>query len=293
MTDPVFPSLPGLGWSVLKTPRFMTRVQKAVSGRELRIADQAYPIWEFTLPFGFLRDPHDTRGGAGLGTGHDELRTLMGFWLNRQGSFLPFLFYDPSDNIVTGGVLPAAISTVATVVPNAPGSGYGLGELISPAGGTGSGLAPGAAVFRVAGVSGGGITALALDYAGSYAIVPPSSVNCPTNSSGAGTGATVDLTWLTRTQLVRSMGGFQEPITAPAAVSALYYNGVAQLVGWSANADTGIVTLAAPFTATQPVITADFTYYFRCRFSDDSAEFENFMYQLWTLKQVKFQSVLL
>ena len=41
------------------------------------------------------------------------------------------------------------------------------------------------------------------------------------------------------------------------------------------------------------VITADFTYYFLVRFAEDTAEFENFMYQLWSLKQVKLQSVLL
>ncbi len=31
---------------------------------------------------------------------------------------------------------------------------------------------------------------------------------------------------------------------------------------------------------------------FTVRFADDTAEFENFMYQLWSLKQVKLQSVL-
>ena len=40
------------------------------------------------------------------------------------------------------------------------------------------------------------------------------------------------------------------------------------------------------------VIAADFTYRFRVRFAEDSAEFENFMYQLWQLKQIKLQSVL-
>ena len=40
-------------------------------------------------------------------------------------------------------------------------------------------------------------------------------------------------------------------------------------------------------------ITADFTYYFRVRFSDDTAEFENFMLQLWQARQIKLQSVFL
>ena len=44
--------------------------------------------------------------------------------------------------------------------------------------------------------------------------------------------------------------------------------------------------------ATGQLVAADFTYRFRVRFADDTAEFENFMYQLWQLKQIKLQSVL-
>ena len=93
-------------------------------------------------------------------------------------------------------------------------------------------------------------------------------------------------------QLVRNMGGFAEPMTAPILVSAIYFNGVHQdPAGYTVDAETGQVT----FTAAPPIgqiVTADFTYRFRVRFADDSAEFENFMYQLWQLKQIKLQSVL-
>jgi uncharacterized protein (TIGR02217 family) len=93
-------------------------------------------------------------------------------------------------------------------------------------------------------------------------------------------------------QLVRSFGGFTEPVTAPNAVTALYFNGVLQSASlYSVDPATGLVT----FTTAPPtgqLITADFTYYFRVRFADDTAEFENFMYQLWSLNQVKLQSVL-
>src|SRR6266853_1952480 len=60
----IFPSLPGLAWSVTKAPRFATRIQRAVSGR--------------------------------------ELRTLAGFFLQQQGAFQQFLFDDPTDGTVTG-----------------------------------------------------------------------------------------------------------------------------------------------------------------------------------------------
>lgn len=203
----IFPALPGLGWSVTKAPRFQSRIQRAVTGRELRVLDQPYPIWTWTLTYSLLRDRHDARG-AGLGAGYDELRTLAGFFLQQQGSFAPFLFDDPTDD-------------------NA------IGQLV----GTG-------------------------------------------NSSA------------TSFQLVRTMNGFDEPVTAPNTLSQLYFDGIRQpAANYSVDPATGLVTFTTPPPAGR-AITADFTYYFRVRFADDTAEFENFMLQLWQLKQVKLQSVL-
>ena len=71
----IFPSLPGLGWSVVKSARFATRIQRAVNGRELRALDQPYPIWSWTLTYPLLRDKSDTRG-PGPGVGYDELTPL-------------------------------------------------------------------------------------------------------------------------------------------------------------------------------------------------------------------------
>jgi uncharacterized protein (TIGR02217 family) len=204
----IFPVLPGLGWSVTKSPRFAGRIQHAVSGREVRVLDQPYPIWTWTLTYALLRDKWDTRAAGGLGAGFDELRTLAGFFLAQQGTFQSFLFDDPTDNTVAAQEI-----------------------------GTG-------------------------------------------NSS------------ITGFQLVRSMGGFAEPITAPNTLSAVYFNGVWQdPAGYALDSETGLVT----FTTAPPVgqiVTADFTYRFRVRFAEDSAEFENFMLQLWQLKQIKLQSVL-
>lgn len=204
----VFPVLPGLGWSVTKTPRFAGRIQNAVSGRELRVLDQVKPVWTWTLTYTLLRDKWDMRAATGPGVGYDELRTLVGFFLQQQGTFRPFLFDDPTDNRITDQVL---------------GTGDGSEDMF---------------------------------------------------------------------QLVRSMGGFAEPITAPDVVSAIRYNGMRQDPAiYSVDSETGLVTFITP-PAAGHVITADFTYRFRVRFADDSAEFENFMYQLWQLKQIKLQSVL-
>lgn len=89
----VLPALPGLAWSVTKAPTFQTRIQRAVSGRELRALDYPYPLWQFSLVFEFLRD--------NPAAGYNELRALMGFYLACQGAFATFLYSDPTDNQVT------------------------------------------------------------------------------------------------------------------------------------------------------------------------------------------------
>jgi uncharacterized protein (TIGR02217 family) len=198
----VFPALPGLAWSITKTPTFQTRIQRAVSGRELRALDYPYPLWQFSLVFDFLRDDP--------AAGYNELRTLAGFYLACQGAFATFLYDDPSDDAVAGQAI-----------------------------GTG-------------------------------------------NASQA------------QFQLVRSFGGavgFVEPIVAPNRVDAVYLNGITQNPsGYSVDPASGLLTFAAP-PASGTVITADFSYYFRCRFIDDSYSFENFMAKLWSLKKMTFISV--
>jgi uncharacterized protein (TIGR02217 family) len=201
----IFPILPGLAWSVTKAPIFQTRIQRAVSGRELRALDYPYPLWQFTLVFSFLRDNPEA--------GFDELRTLLGFYLLSNGAYGSFLFQDPSDFQTTGQYL-----------------------------GTGNSSA---SVY----------------------------------------------------QLQRSMGtdlpggGFVEPITAPQTVGAIYFDGVIQNPStYTVDLDTGLVSFAMP-PPTDVVITADFSYWFRCRFVDDRYDFENFMYRLWQLKKLSFISI--
>jgi uncharacterized protein (TIGR02217 family) len=91
MSNVVFPVLPGLMWDVAKSPGFTTRVQRAVSGFELRASLQAYPLWTFSLAYEVLRTDLVTL----------ELQKLMGFFLARGGQFDSFLYTDPDDSSVT------------------------------------------------------------------------------------------------------------------------------------------------------------------------------------------------
>ena len=201
----IFPALPGLAWSVTKTPTFQTRIQRAVSGHELRALDYPYPLWQFALVYDFLRDNPQA--------GYDELRTLLGFFMLCQGAFGTFLFQDPSDFQVAGQQI-------------------GTGDASRT-------------VFQLQRAMG--------------AMLPD--------------------------------GGFLEPITAPNVVSTIYLNGITQAPAtYSVDPATGLVTFdTAPGSGL--IITADFTYYFRCRFIDDKYDFENFMRHLWQLKKLTFISV--
>lgn len=197
MTEPVFPALPGLGWSVKRAPVWKTRAQQAISGKETRLADWSYPVWQWVLTFDFLRaDPVAA-----------EFQSLAGFFNQCQGAFGTFLYADADDNAVTAQTI------------------------------------------------------------------------------GTGDGATASF------QLVRAFGGFIEPVLAPNVVSAVYLAGVAQSPSsYSVDPSTGLLTFtAAP--ASGAAVTADFTYYFRCRFAEDTLDFEKFMATLYRAQKLAFVSL--
>lgn len=91
MSNAVLPTLSGLKWDIVNAPGFHTKVQRAVSGRELRAAFMDYPLWAFKLAYEVLQS-----GAAGA-----NLPTLLGFFLSRKGSFDSFLYDNPADNAVT------------------------------------------------------------------------------------------------------------------------------------------------------------------------------------------------
>jgi uncharacterized protein (TIGR02217 family) len=98
-TPPSFPALAGLGFSVHKKPVFSTLVASHVSGREVRNALYANPIWQFELTF----DGLDSSNGTYPGLGPYSLQALMGLFLACGGQYSTFLYTDPSDSAVTNG----------------------------------------------------------------------------------------------------------------------------------------------------------------------------------------------
>jgi uncharacterized protein (TIGR02217 family) len=91
---PVFPALAGQGWSVHKKPAFATIVAGHASGREVRYANYVNPVWQFELSFDAL---DGTAGGQYGGLGAQSMQALMGLFLQSQGQYGAFLYYDPTD----------------------------------------------------------------------------------------------------------------------------------------------------------------------------------------------------
>lgn len=199
MSEAVLPTLPGLEWNVKKSPMFRTKIQSAVSGKELRSSFMAYPLWKFRLSYSVLRSAAEFA----------ELQTLLGFFLQRRGSFDTFLYTDPDDNSVTD------------------------------------------------------------------------------HSFGTGNGTTAGF------QLLRTLGGFAEPVQNLNGTPTIKVAGITKTVVNHYNiGSTGIVTFTAGNIPTSgQVLTWTGSFYIRVRFLQDEAEFNQFLYQLFDLKKLEFQSV--
>lgn len=89
--------------------------------------------------------------------------------------------------------------------------------------------------------------------------------------------------------LTRALGGFLEPVGWATSVSQVTVAGVVQASGWSLSTPNSLVFTTAP--ASGAAIGASFAYAFQCRFDDDSADFEQFMQNLWRVDSLKFRSV--
>lgn len=99
---------------------------------------------------------------------------------------------------------------------------------------------------------------------------------------GTGDGTT------TQFQLLRSYGGFSEPVAASSGSPTAYVNGTVAAAAFNSPSN-GYVT----FTTAPPagaVLTWSGGYYFQCRFAKGVAEFEQFMSQLYKTKSINLET---
>ena len=99
-TPPSWPTLPGVQYPVKKTPKFSTIVSDHVSGRQVRTALYANPIWQFELSISGL-----SGSSAYAGLGANSYQALLNLFLTCQGGYGTFLFTDASDNSASGQYL--------------------------------------------------------------------------------------------------------------------------------------------------------------------------------------------
>lgn len=98
---------------------------------------------------------------------------------------------------------------------------------------------------------------------------------------GAGDGAS------TQYQLVRTFGGFVEPVYDTNGAPAIYINGTLRTVGthYTINGSGGVTFTTPP--ASGAVLTWTGSYYWRVRFRQDQTEFSQFLQKLWEAKTVE------
>lgn len=114
MSNALFPVLAGETFDGLKVPQLNTIVHQSVNLSELRASLSDAPVYTYTLKYDVLRDD----------VIHNELKTLMGFFLARKGSYDSFLYADPDDGAVTAQ--PFGVGDGATT-KFMLGRGYGDG----------------------------------------------------------------------------------------------------------------------------------------------------------------------
>jgi uncharacterized protein (TIGR02217 family) len=95
----------------------------------------------------------------------------------------------------------------------------------------------------------------------------------------------------TQYQLVRSYGGFVEPMLGVQGAPTIYINGVAQSSSKYSISTTGMVTFTTAPAATA-IISWPGEFYYRVHFTDDANQSSNVVKGWWENKKLTFESVL-
>lgn len=89
-------------------------------------------------------------------------------------------------------------------------------------------------------------------------------------------------------QLTKEYGGAAEPIQNVNGTPTIFINTIPTAAFTLGS--TGRITFSSP-PAVGKILTWSGSFYYRCRFKEDTMEFNNFMVNLWEAKKVDFMSV--
>ena len=283
----------GVKWDRDKAPSGNNVRREVSSGRRSVTPFMVYPRWNFALTFEVMPD---TRYVSGTNAKLSSVQDIVDLFKNTLFGAYPFLFHDPDDYHVVGG----AIATADGVTLQWPFTAPVMGTVLEPVGQidlsqlaafASSAVDPTSDQIHIPGH--GFVT-------GQY---PPMFITSDTTLPTPLAAATpywpivvdADHIKLATTQ-ANALGGAAINITAAGAGNdtlikgyAIYDNGVI--------ANPGSVTLTLPnqmVFGSAPLaghaITADFDYYFVCRFDDDKLPLNEFSKQLYELQKLSFSS---
>ena len=113
----------------------------------------------------------------------------------------------------------------------------------------------------------------------------PDDSSVTDQSFGTGNGSTVAF------PLVRTRGGYAEPVQSLNSAPVIKVAGVTKTLTTDYTISAlGVVTfVTAP--AAGAALTWSGSYYWRCRFLRDEAEFDQFLQDLWSLQRIEFRTV--
>lgn len=313
MSTATMPVLAGMGYPVVRTPVWDTDTQKSISGKQVRLAYMTAPLYEWSADVNVLRSL----------VSPEDFQTLIGFFNARQGSFDSFLYTDADDNSVTGQgietgdgtttafqlvksfggfvepvLAPNAISAVYLASVSIPSAGYSPptnGALTSTASGS---LAGATYYVRSTWVTDSGETATSVETSLAVAANHILNVAAPSSPPAGAIGWNVYVSTSTATETRQN--GSTIPLGSgwSESTSGLINTGpgfpVANTTGWSVSAwgstTPGVLTFAgAP--ASGIAITADFSYYYPCRFLADKFDFSLDFQGIYSVKKLNWGSV--
>lgn len=136
----------------------------------------------------------------------------------------------------------------------------------------------------------GGFDTFLFTDADDFSVLAQAILNTVTGGT-TGDGTTLDF------QLQRTFGGFTIPIIGPNTVTTVYdagspVSGANYTVNNWGSAKPGVVSFHSGHApAAGHAVTADFTYYFVCRFLMDEHEFERFTAGRYEMKELAWRSI--
>lgn len=228
----------------------------------------AYPIWEYELTYDLLSDQSLT----------DALQTLMGFFLQCQGSANPFLFKDPDDYQATLSLMMPYNNSTTTFLAT-----RSLGGFVEPVG--------------------------QIDTANAVEVYQQYQHTSAIPSTGPFTITITTPAWYQDVSVFQGSTQFTRVSGTPGVNQYSVTEGVYTFNGANESESVTITYLWVLSEGTDYMITMPnrivlatapgslltyFTgqFFFVCRFNDDQQDFEKFYDRLWDLQECKFRSIL-